>query len=464
MAQVKTLFGEYLAAIEPDTEAKRLAAEAHNVPRDFLKDDADFGEYVVDSFLYGSYKRQTATHGIKDVDIMLITNFDIYETTPDEVLDMLFEALVRCYGSENVLKKNRRSIQVLNPLPDEKTDLTLDILPAVEVNDGTGYLYVPDKDEGEWILTNPRGHLERTSEENAKENKKLVPFVKIMKSWWKYQSQVLVSESNPKPRPKSFWLETLALNYFYDIDDNWAERFVRFLRTIRDIAPSGASIIYLEDPGMPGQQLKTSMSQSEFDIFMDMIRASEKLASTALDEENETESSKLWAQIFGDDFPIQDASAVSELALGKQYFLGDTSHAKDLIRPIAIEGEVVLTAQLYRKNYDNKRLKVFVGRLANNGSVKSGMQIRFNLKPKFKLPLPYDVYWRVVNTGDHAASEDGGLRGTPFTDHSGLELVRWEPTKYTGKHWVDCYVVHNGKIIAVSEKFFVNITNSKWVS
>ena len=463
MALVKALFSEYITAIEPDTKAKRQAAKAHVIPRDFLQSDDEFGEYVIDSFLYGSYRRQTATHGIKDVDIMLITNFDTSSYTPAEVLDMLFEALVRCYGSENVLKKNRRSIQVLNPLPKEKTDLTLDILPAVEVNDGTGYLLVPDKDEGEWILTNPRGHIKRTSEENTNEDKKLVPFIKMLKAWWHFQSEELVTQATPKPRPKSFWLETLALTYFYNLDDTWAERFLRFIRTVKDMAPIGSAKIFLEDPGMPGVELKTSMSQLEFEQFMEKVRSTEILATQAFEETDTVRSSELWAQIFGEDFPIQDEQANAELSLHDQYQLGDTSHAKELILPVSIMGSVKIRAQLYRKNYDNKRLKKLVGNLPNNGSVRSDMHIKYRAVPEFKLPKPYDVHWRVVNTGIHADSEDA-LRGAPFTDHTGVELERWESTKYTGKHWVDCYIVQNDKIIAISEKFYINITNPRWIS
>lgn len=118
------------------------------------------------------------------------------------------------------------------------------------------------------------------------------------------------------------------------------------------------------------------------------------------------------------------------------------------------------SASRFRVQCEN--LDLVLGLLSNNGSIRSGTTIRFKLNPAFKLPTPYDVYWRVVNTGAHADSEHA-LRGEPFTDHTGIELVRWEPTKYTGKHWVDCYIVHSGKIIAVSDKFYVNITNPKWL-
>lgn len=463
MAEVKSLFREYLTAIEPDSKARRLAVKAHVLPRDYLKQDETFGQYVVDSFLHGSYRRRTATHDIKDVDIMLITSYDPNAVTPANVLDDLFEALKRCYGNDSVLRKNRRSIQVLSPLPNEETELTLDILPAVEVNDGSGNLLVPDKDEREWILTNPRGHIDKVSEVNADQDKKLVPMVKVMKAWWSHQSADLATKDQPKPRPKGFWIETLVLNHFNNQHESWAERFLNFVQTITTMTPIGGAIPYLADPGMPEGQLKTSMNQDEFNAFMDKLRETEQLAKAALNEPDRAKSSELWSEIFGDDFPMEEAgaSAKSQLLLGKQYALGDWSHARKLALPFVKQGEVTISADLYRRNYDNKRLKVRLGPIPSNASVKNNLHIQFRVKPLFQLRHPYDVYWRVVNTGAHAESERG-LRGEPFVDHTGSELIRWEPTAYTGKHWIECFIVQGEKIIAASERFYVNITNPNW--
>lgn len=460
MAEVKSLFREYISTIEPDTSAKRLAAEAHILPREYLEEDESFGEHIVGSFLYGSYRRQTAIHEIKDVDIMILTDFDVSLTSPSKVLDDLYDALRRCYGDDKVLKKNRRSIQVLDPLPDKDTDLTLDILPAVETPDGSGYLLVPDKDKKQWVKTNPRGHIEKISETNIEQDSKLVPMIKIMKAWWAYQSQDLTGDDGEKPRPKSFWIETLVLNYFDNTGESWAEKFLRFIEQISNLSPSAWPIPYLEDPGMPGVQLKTSMDDDEYSDFMNKIRETEYIANKALSEPNRSVSSKLWASVFGDDFPIEEADP--QQTAGKQYLLGDSSHAKELNLPISQFGKVRIYADLYRKNYDNKKLKVRLGNLVNDGTVKSGLFIQFRAKPDFALPEKYDVYWRVVNTGRHA-QKNMGLRGSPFTDHSGSELTRWEPTEYTGKHWIDCYIVSNGKIVGRSGKFYVNITNTKWI-
>lgn len=71
------------------------------------------------------------------------------------------------------------------------------------------------------------------------------------------------------------------------------------------------------------------------------------------------------------------------------------------------------------------------------------------------VPKPYKVYWQVVNTGDEAYRA-GQLRGD-FYDSNKSAKSRTESTKYTGMHWVECFVVKNGACVARSGEFVVNI-------
>jgi hypothetical protein len=75
------------------------------------------------------------------------------------------------------------------------------------------------------------------------------------------------------------------------------------------------------------------------------------------------------------------------------------------------------------------------------------------------IPGAFDVYWQVVNTGREAASIEGGLRGQ--IKHSGSAgrggLTQKEATAYTGSHWIECFIVQNGRCIARSGEYVVNI-------
>ena len=79
---------------------------------------------------------------------------------------------------------------------------------------------------------------------------------------------------------------------------------------------------------------------------------------------------------------------------------------------------------------------------------------RYSLRfeAKTDVPEPHDIYWQVVNTGDEAKAR-GQLRGSIFPGGK----LQYETTQYTGLHWVECFIVKNGVLVARSGEFVVDI-------
>ena len=63
--------------------------------------------------------------------------------------------------------------------------------------------------------------------------------------------------------------------------------------------------------------------------------------------------------------------------------------------------------------------------------------------------------WQVVNTGSEAA-QNTCLRGG-FEDSNKGQNCRIESTSYTGKHYVQCFVIKRGACVAKSKEFIINI-------
>jgi hypothetical protein len=107
-------------------------------------------------------------------------------------------------------------------------------------------------------------------------------------------------------------------------------------------------------------------------------------------------------------------------------------------------------------SYQNDRGKTIM--------VKSdGPAVPPNVRLKFRahttVSAPHEVWWQVVNTGPHARAADC-LRGRLFQSTNQNEpLVNVEPTRFSGKHWVECFIVRGGFIVARSGRFFVPIYN-----
>ncbi len=85
------------------------------------------------------------------------------------------------------------------------------------------------------------------------------------------------------------------------------------------------------------------------------------------------------------------------------------------------------------------------GGLSGRGNrVEKGRQLHFSIA-RCDVPEPYDVYWKVRNSGREADGV-GQLRGD-ITKDAGNRTCQ-ESTAYRGSHYVECYIVKDGKCVA----------------
>lgn len=462
MSKLNEQFDEFLSNIEPDEEARKYAQEAHKPIREHLEEDEEFGEFFEGSFLYGSYARHTAVDEIKDIDIVVLTNFDPnnLDHSPKKVLKKLKKALNKYYEDADSTEYQRKSIKVKDPLPDyPDVYMTLDIIPAIELDGEDSPLLVPDIETDTWVKSHPRAHMEYTRKLNDEDHcsGNFVPLVKMMKHWWNY------NKSKKNAKPKGFWLEVLTGNIVNYSEDTFVDYFISTLENILERYKNYEgyiSVPELDDPGLANEIIKTSMTIEEFRSFMDTVKISLDKAKEARDEEDSIKSSKKWNKIFGEEFPIIEE--VDEKSEKGTLVLGNTDHAKSLIWPYSSQYKVSINAYIYTR---------VGGNLKKLGGLNSdGRQLRDDVLIKYQAKTTavdqYEVKWQVVNTGI-AAKEDGGLRGDFFDakltngSKSSNPLVNWEHTKYTGKHWIECFIIQNNDCVARSGKFYVNIKSSK---
>lgn len=440
-------FDTLLTNIEPNTSVKKHAQKAHERVREYLEsDESTFSQYVIGSFLYGSYKRETADGDIKDVDIVILTNFDPNsdDDKPSKVLPKLKKALNQFYNDPEATSYSRKSIQVLDPLPDVKdTSLTLDVIPAIITNTEADVLLVPDMEEDIWVKSHPKGHLEFTSTLNDENhgNGRFVPLIKIIKHWWK---QYLDEDYT---KPKGFWLEVLTGMVFDSSIESYAEHFASTLQLIStrySNYENYTEVPLLADPGMPGETIKTSMSLKEFVHFMDAVNADLEIAKVALDSDDEDESNTLWHKIFGEDFPKSEKAGFASVTklLG---FLDLYPAPKEqfLQRDFGIltrEGGYTLALNAWvtkNKGFRDNWLTLLP-------ILKKGSSLVFHVRD-CNVPTPYQVMWKIKNTGGQA-KRLGQLRGEIIEDDGQSE--RKESTLYTGTHYAECYIIKNNLCVA----------------
>jgi hypothetical protein len=320
MLSLDNHFEELRKSIEPAKKYKDAAKKADDPVREHLETHESFAERHITTFLYGSYKRNTSVGNIKDVDLVVVTDYTTNDD-PVDVLDDLKESLTNLY-SEPELADQRRSIRIDQPLPDDPdSELTLDVIPAIYQGAANEPLWVPDRDKECWVASHPLGHIEYTSDLNARSHNGVmfVRLAKMMRWWWKYQFECSYSNvEGHKRKPKGFWIEVMAGQYTDLSKQSYPALILSLLENafaaFKSFRTTG-DIPVLKDPGLPGQTIKTSMADDEFSFFLDTLEESLEWVRLACETTSEERAVEHWIKVFGDTFqPPSDKTSSALLS------------------------------------------------------------------------------------------------------------------------------------------------------
>lgn len=139
------------------------------------------------------------------------------------------------------------------------------------------------------------------------------------------------------------------------------------------------------------------------------------------------------------------------VALSQMAVVPYARHQQSPIWQMVLAYDVSLSATIRRSHTTD------VWRLVSSGDyVPKSMDMK--ICANTNVPLPYKVKWQVTNNGSEAAYARQ-LRGD-FEDPKGddvLGLTKRETTRYSGMHWVYCYILKDGDCVARSLPFVVRV-------
>jgi predicted nucleotidyltransferase len=300
-------FKDFLHDIEPSPTTKSNASAAHTALREFLRGHSVFSEVHIDTFLSGSYKRDTAIRPVTkegeeerpDVDIIVVTNHTLYDE-PRDVLDLLYRTLREKYDD---IRKQTRSVGISTASAD------IDVVPIIAPQGLEGTLYIPDRKLAQWLVTNPPRHTVWTTEVNKASGGRFKPLVKLMK-WWRRENPTIGK------KPKGFVIECITAECMDPEETQYADLF---LGTMEGIGSQYAIDVLLrrvpciDDPGVPGNSVTDGMSFDAFEGFYNKAKAHAELGRHAQSEQDPDEALALWRKIFGPRFPAANASKANSL-------------------------------------------------------------------------------------------------------------------------------------------------------
>jgi len=247
-------------------------------------------------FLTGSYIRDTMIAPLKDADIDIFFVLDrsyYYKYDQASLLDKVKSTLKKAYPNTTDIGRDGQAVTI------SFSDFKVDVVPAFHRMFSfffPGFL-IPDTLTKEWVLTDPKKHIEIWRKANKDHDGKLIPLIKMLKAWNKTNGGLI----------RSFHLECLILKILelksitdfppavlYVFDK--ARRSIRHpvLYAVRDPAVFDSNV---------GAYLNTKDKRDEVVSRLETAYTRAKNAQELASKDNIREAFTCWRYIFGDYFP-----------------------------------------------------------------------------------------------------------------------------------------------------------------
>lgn len=286
MSYVDDAFTNCKSALETTTTEDKFASRKHKDIREHVEASWELDDH----FLTGSYRRQTKTKKLKDVDMFVVLEAGgeqagMRKQHPSVVLTELEKILNERYADVTV---DGFACTVKFGADDEVA--SFDVVPAFK-RTGGGY-EIPDADRARWIATNPKIHHEQSTAKNDKCSGRFVPFVKMIKG---------INRHAGEPIDPSFLLEVMAHRLVGDQFDRYQDEIVWFLASAADQITADWA-----DPAGIGPSVNETMTSTQRTAAAQALAAWQATAEEAVYlEDNGADKAAVekWRELFGNRMP-----------------------------------------------------------------------------------------------------------------------------------------------------------------
>jgi hypothetical protein len=340
---------------------------------------------------------------------------------------------------------------------------------AIAITDKESLNY--DQYSLDWSQSNPKGYAMwfRSRMPNAlfeakKANVDHVTYYKI-KSPLQQAIQILkrhrdmMFADDLDDKPISIIITTLAA-HAYNQELVLSDALIRMVNYMGNFIEMRNNIAYIPNPSNPKENFadkwqKYPRRQQNFSKWLSQVKHD---FNTLLLYEDSVSFVEALAPILGERAVNRAAAQVFEKTETRslnfqkavqpppQFFI--VPHKEKPKWPEALTGEVAIECVKRRDGFRSSKLLSGI-------PVSKHWSLIFQANTK--ISHPYQVFWQVVNTGVDAQMANQ-LRGGFYDGATFKGARQWkESTLYTGRHWIECFIIKNGAVAAKSGGFVVNI-------
>lgn len=398
-------------------------------------------ENFVELIPQGSYAQRTIINPVAandefDADVLLEMN-EIDGWDAEDYVQELYTVFRSSSTYRDMVSRRSRCVVV-----NYANEFHMDVVPYLERH---GERYITNRNTNTFELTNPEGFNAWLEDQNRLTGGRLVKVIRLMKYVRDFKNNFSV---------KSVILSILLGNRVSDgalwsDPDHYKDVPTALKNIVGDLdtyLQANLSMPSIDDPSCPSENFNHRWDQDEYANFRNWIHTYSGWINDAFDEADQDESYRKWRKLFGDDFGTYAFSTITKAAQ-EHLTRTDVTDTEENITdrwgiPVSLDRRyrVQLRGRLRQKpgfrHYDLP---------ARGNVVGKSRTIDFRISAN-NVPPPFDVYWKVRNTGKEALDANS-MRGQVVRD--GGSTSRAEPTAHAGRHYVEVYIVKDGVCVAM---------------
>ena len=416
-------FSEFLENIKVDN-SETISNRYHEITKKLNKTFRETDSETDNCLRVGSYGRYTGIKGISDLDMLYImpsSKWDEYKNNPDKLLKDVKAALKERYPNTKV-KDDRLVVDVFF------TDFKFEVQPVFEEQDGdeTNYKF-PDTKHDSYRITKPRQEQAEMTSFRREHGDTHRLLCKMMRSW----------KNNVGQATGGLLIDTLTHRFLSDHSEYDHAGTSVFDELCRDFYE------YLKDEPKQDhyQALGSGQDVKVKKPFQAKAKKAYNKAVDAIAETDETKRNDLWREIFGRQFPKATTAVAESREFSSSVNYTDPEQFIEDLYPVDIRYNVNLDCLVKRDGFRGVLLSHI---LSTGQSVPRGCSLDF--MPTTGVPEPFDVKWKVRNEGDEAKRRNC-LRGEIIAPNR-MGGARHENADFQGPHYVECYIVKDGIVVA----------------
>lgn len=430
------------------TRIDRLEQSAGAI-EDFLSNHDTFKDIFLGVIPAGSWAHHTIIRPVAendefDADLLLYIK-ECADWQPKDYLENLWSAFRSSDRYKSKAQRKTRCVRI-----NYDGDFHIDVVPYLEragshyitnrlTPEGVGSFEKSDPEKfTAWIderqrLTN--GHFIKVV--------RLVKYLRDFKNTFECKSIILMTLLGKQ-------VNAVEAEYSSELYTDIPTTLVTLLEKLADDLPDTMPAVM--DPAETGENFSDRYADSwNYSNFRACMINYAKRVQSAYEEEDRDTSITKWRDIFGDEFKpdtlkrkaLIESYAASVPCAGEQFIDQPPYKFPMRIDPrfyARITGRVTgfANGQFTQRN----GFRQF--ELAKQGNfVPKNRSLRFTVTTNIQ--EPYNVYWKVRNGGAEANSIQQ-LRGEISEDQGNRQKT--ETTSYAGRHYVECYIVKQGIVVA----------------